>query len=115
MNLDNFDKNNDNSYTVILNNLTTQFNEFINNESNIYNFNDSLKNKLQIILTNIQKLKDKIKVLLFNIDDLKQQMLDNETQINNNTKELEKVESDKQSTFDVIKASRNKKRSTFIT
>jgi hypothetical protein len=91
MNLDNFDKNNDNTYNVILNNLTTQFSEFINNESNIYNFNDSLKNKLQTILTNIQKLKDKIKVLLFNIDDLKQQILDNETQINNNTKESQDI------------------------
>jgi chromosome segregation ATPase len=94
MSLNNFDKNidtNDSNYNDILNSLTAKFNDFISNESNIYNFNDSLKNKLQTILTNIQKLKDKIQLLFLNIDDLKQKILDNETKINNNNKESQDV------------------------
>jgi hypothetical protein len=93
-NLDDFDPANDtddSTYNDILNNLTTKFQDFINNESNIYNFNNSLKNKLQNILTNLQKLQEKIKLLLFNINDLKQQILDNEAKINSNTKESQDI------------------------
>ena len=92
MNLDDFNNSGyDNGYNIILNNLTTKLNDFINNETKIYDFNNSLRNKLDNILTQLNSLKDKIKVLLFSIDDLKQQILDNEATMNENKMNADRI------------------------
>ena len=80
--------------TNVLNDLTTKLDTFISNDKQIYSFNSSLNNKLQIILKDLNELGRKIQTILSNIDNFKQQLNNNETTINDNTEKMRDLSSE---------------------